>query len=223
MKALFFDLDGTLTDISRREIETLIETLKHFGVDVSKANVKKIYAEMPSYVEVLEKLGLKLADEVFRYLTSSFVKKYRLAVARKGVKSTLKTLSEKYVLACVTSRETFSEVIHELNFLGIDHLFSFVVARDIAAKHFGLDYLPFSPFYDQRKRLYQCALELARCSAQEAVVIGDMERELKPAKELGITTIGIIAHQARKNELEETSDFLISDITQLLNVLPTIG
>ncbi|MEM3011463.1 MAG: HAD family phosphatase [Candidatus Bathyarchaeia archaeon] len=222
MKALLFDLDGTLTDISRREIETLFDTVNHFGLNVSRAEVEKIYFQMPSYVEVLEKFGLRLSDEVFHYLTSSFVKNYPLAVAREGVKSMLKTLSEKYVLVCVTSRETLTEVTWELNFLGINHLFDFVVARDVAAKHFGLDFIPFSPFYEQRKMLYQCALELANCSPREAIVIGDMERELKPAKELGITTIGIVAHEARKNELEEASDFLISNIAELQGVLSKI-
>jgi len=36
---------------------------------------------------------------------------------------------------------------------------------------------------------------------------------------LGIVTIGLVTYKARKNELQETSDFLISNITQLQNLL----
>jgi FMN phosphatase YigB (HAD superfamily) len=46
-----------------------------------------------------------------------------------------------------------------------------------------------------------------------------MGRELKPAKELGITTIGLVTNEARENELREASDFLISNIKQLQNLL----
>lgn len=46
-----------------------------------------------------------------------------------------------------------------------------------------------------------------------------MGRELKPAKELGITTIGLVTYEARKNELQDASDILISSITRLQNVL----
>jgi len=219
MKALFFDLDGTLTDISRREIETLFDTVNHFGLKASRLDVKKVYFQVPSYVEVLQKFGLELTDEVFNYLSSTFIKKYRLSVVRKGAKSLLEGLWGKYLLVCVTSRETLAEVIRELEFLRINGFFNHVVTRDVAAKHFGLNVLSFFPFNEHRRKLYECALALAKCSPSGAVVIGDMARELKPARELGITTIGLVAHKARENELQETSDYLISDITQLKNVL----
>jgi len=93
MKALFFDLDGTLTDISQREIETIYDTVNHFGLRVSRAEVKKIYAQMPSYVEVFKKFGLELTGPVFHYVASGFIRRYFLSVVRSGVESTLKVLS----------------------------------------------------------------------------------------------------------------------------------
>jgi len=62
---------------------------------------------------------------------------------------------------------------------------------------------------------------MARCSPNDT--IGDMGSELRPAKELGMTTIGLVTYGARKNELREKSDFLISRITQLQNVLDELG
>jgi len=219
VKVLFFDFDGTLTDINQREIEVIYDTVNHFGLRVSKNRVKHLCARTPSYIAVFQKLGVELTDAAIRYWTSAFIKRYRLSVVRRGVESTLKALSKKYPLDCVTSRETLAEVIRELRFLHIDSWFNHVVTRDVAAKHFGLSSLPFFPFHEQRRKLYECALALSKCAPNDAVVIGDMGRELKPAKELGITTIGLKTYKARESELRETADFLISSVTQLRDVL----
>jgi len=120
---------------------------------------------------------------------------------------------------CVTSRETAEEVIEELTFHQLAQFFKRIVTRDVAAKHFGLVSIPFFPFHEQRRKLYQCALALSTCLPSDAVVIGDEGRELAPARELGMATVGILTRKTRRNELRTTSDFLISSITQLQNVL----
>ena len=220
MKALFFDFDGTLTDIHQREIEVIYDTVNHFGISVSKARVKQLCSQLPSYTDVFKETGLELTEEAIEYWTASFVKRYHLSVLRKDVKPTLKTLSKMSTLHCVTSRETVAEVANEMRFFQIDEMFNHVVTRDVAAKHFGLDSFPFFPYHEHRKRLYQCALAMAKSNPKDAVVIGDMGRELKPARELGITTVGLVTYESRKEELREASDFMVSNIAQLSKTLP---
>lgn len=219
MKALFIDLDGTLTDILQREVEAIYDTANHFGLKVSRTKVRQLCIDKPSYFGVIQELGLELTGDLIDYWTSAFVNRYQLSILRKGTKSTLKTLSQEYKLFCVTSRESVAEVILELNFLGLEGLFKQVVTREVAAKHFRLSTLPFVPFHMQRKKLYECALALADCNSEDAIAIGDMGRELKPAKELGISTIGLLTCKARENELREVADFLIPNITHLQNIL----
>jgi phosphoglycolate phosphatase-like HAD superfamily hydrolase len=219
MKILMFDLDGTLTDISRRGTEAICDTLNHFGVKASKTRVKQLRVQLPSYFDVFQKLGLEVTDDVVRYLTSAFVQRYQMSVVRKGVKPTLALLSRRYTLVCVTSRETAEEVIEELTFHRLAQFFKRIVTRNVAAKHFGLVSIPFFPFHEQRRKLYQCALAQSTCPSSDAVVIGDEGRELAPARELGMATIGILTRKTRRNELQAASDFLISNITQLQNVL----
>jgi len=219
VRALFFDFDGTLTDINQREIEVIHDTVNHFGLRVSKTRVRQLVSQTPSYIDVFKRLGVELTETAINYWTSAFVERYHLSVLRRGVESTLKALSEKYTLVCVTSRATLAEVIQELRFLRIDGLFKHVVTRDVAAKHLGVTSIPFFPFHEQRRKLYECALAIVNCGPKSVVVVGDMGRELGPAKELGITTIGLVTYEARKNELREKSDFLISGLTQLQNVL----
>jgi len=219
MKALFFDLDGTLIEINRREVEVIHETLNHFGLKVSKTRVKRLCSQESSYMDVYRKLELELNDDALQYWTSVFVKNYRLSMVRKGVKSTLKALAERHAILCVTSRETAEEVLRELKFQGIDSLFDHIVTRDTAARHLKQASIPFFPFHEQRRKLYECALALVGCSSNDAVAIGDMGRELRPAKDLGIITVGLITYKGRKKELEEASDFLISRMTRLRSVL----
>lgn len=219
MKTLFFDFDGTLIDISQREIEVISDTLNHFGFKTSKTKVKQLCAQTPSYMDVFKKLGFELTDAALDYWTSAFVKGYQFSMVRRGADSTLKALSRKYTLACVTSRETVAEVTRELRFLRLDRFFNHVVTRDAAAKHLGLASLPFFPFSEQRRKLYEATLAITHSEPGDAVAIGDMGRELEPARELGITTIGLVTYKARKEELQRTSDFLISRITQLPNLL----
>ncbi len=219
MKALFFDFDGTLTDINQREIEVIHDTVNHFGIPVSKNRVKQLCVQLPSYTDVFKETGLELTGEAVKYWTAVFVKRYPLSMLRKGVEPTLKALSKISTLICVTSRETRAEVIKELKFLYIHELFNHIVTRDVAAKHFGLNSLPFFPYHKQRKRLYQCALAIAKSSPEDTVVIGDMGKELVPAQELGITTVGLVTYESRKEELQQASDFVISSINQLPKTL----
>jgi phosphoglycolate phosphatase-like HAD superfamily hydrolase/DNA-binding transcriptional ArsR family regulator len=220
MKSLFFDLDGTLIDITQREIEVIYDTVNHFGIPVSKSKVEQLCIQLPSYTDVFKQLGLEPTNNAVKYWTAAFVKRYRFSVLREGVESTLKSLSKRNTLMCVTSRETLAEVIKELKFFGIGELFQHIVTRDVTAKHFGLASLPLFPYHEQRKKLYQCALAVARSRSENAVAIGDSAGELKPARELGIATVGLITYEARRSELQRASDFLISSVTQLRKIIP---
>ena len=225
--AVFFDLDGTLIDISRREVYAVQDAASYFGVEVSRVKVKRLLEEfsigshelrLDLFSSVFGALGLTSTDQTLQYLISSFLKRYNLSVLPTGTKETLKSLSKKYELLCVTSRETLAEVELELRFLGISRLLSEVVTREVAANHFGLDFIPFTPFKEQRRKLYECALVMVDCHPSEVLVVGDMACELIPAKEMGMMTVGLLSDREKEEDLRETSDYLISSITQLRSI-----
>lgn len=148
-----------------------------------------------------------------------FVKRYNLSILIEGMKSTFNILSQEHALFCVTSRESVAEVLSELDFFGLEGVFSQVVTREVAAGHFGLSSLPFLPFYKQRRKLYQCALTLANCNPEDAIVVGDMTSELKPAKELGIITVGLLTEKAKESGLREVADYVIPSIRHLPSII----
>ena len=164
IKAIFFDFDGTLTDISKREVYAIHHTVNHFGLTVSTVQVKQLLNNIMlvsiCYTDIYKALGLTLTDEVVEYWTSAFNKRHRLSILRKGTRDTLKNLSRKYEILCVTSRETLAEVELELEYLELEKLFDYIVTREVAADYFRLQSIPFLPFHVQRKKLYECALEM---------------------------------------------------------------
>ena len=228
LKAIFFDLDGTLTDISEREMHAIKDTASHFGVETPIADLRKIFdrcARKPHkqrlalFADILESLNLTFSDQMTEYLIASFLDRSDLTLARRGTGDTLKRLSTAYELLCVTSRETCEEVQGELKFLGLDEMFNGIVTRQVAADHLGLETLPFRPFKQQRTKLYECALDIVGLRPSEVLVVGDMVSELEPAIEMGMKTVGILSNRERKEDLREVSDHLISDMTELISIL----
>lgn len=219
LRAVFFDLDGTLTDITNREVYAIHDAANHFGLKISRARVKQLLDDImtnrSSYEDIYKALGLALTDEVVEYWTSAFLERCSLSVLRPGAKSTLRALFGRYKLLCVTSRETLAEVESELEFLTLGKLFDNIVTREVAAKHFGLRSLPFVPFQEQRRKLYECALEMSGCHPNEVLVVGDMASELGPAKEMGITTVGLLTDKGKEADLRDVSDHLIPRIAHL--------
>ena len=208
-----------MTDILEREVEAIYDTTTHFGLESSKTEVRQLCFERPSYSEVIRGLGLELTEEIFDYWSSAFVKRYPLSVLREGTKPTLDSLSQEYTLFCVTSRESVAEVKSELNFFDLEDAFSQIVTREVAARHFGLPHLPFVPFHEQRRKLYECALVLVDCHSVDALVVGDMASELRPAKHLGILTVGLLTEKAKETELKEVADYVIPDLRRLHKIL----
>jgi phosphoglycolate phosphatase-like HAD superfamily hydrolase len=228
IKTVFFDLDGTLTDILERETHAIHDTVNHFGLRISWEEVRSLlyqvstgWREVRSYSDIFDILGVELNDHVIGYWTSAFLKRYRLSILRRGTKSTLKALSRRLTLFCVTSRETLAEVEMELEFLGLGKFFEQIVTREVAAKRFGLRSIPFLPFEQQRKMLYECALVIADCPCDQVLVIGDMASELKPAKEIGMATVGLITDKGKQADLRKVSDELIPNIAQLKRIFKT--
>lgn len=71
--------------------------------------------------------------------------------------------------------------------------------------------------------IFEIALSKAKCSGNNAVMIGDrIDNDIVPAKTIGMKTIwirqGFACYQQPRNE-NETADFTVDKLTQLLNIL----
>ncbi len=226
LKAILFDLDGTIFDITERDSFACYEALCQLGYNVSLERVKLLYHRGMGRTGIVEELGIKLTkketeDFIMARFTSFTNVENALKLTRihKGAYSVLASLARKFKLILVTSRGTLSSVEEELKRFEIEKFFDLIVTRQVAASYYGLPDIPLLPFREQRAKLYKCVIGLTKIESKDLLCIGDSVGELEPAKKLQIKTIGVLTGMSNKEEMESASIFTIQDITQLVGIL----
>jgi len=225
VKAILFDLDGTIFDITERDAFARYQALNQIGYSVSLHRVKQHYRYGIGRLGIAKKLEIKLSEEEKEYVRTCFnffadrETAQNLTKTHTGAHDTLATLSKKYRLFLVTSRKTLSSTEEELEWFQIRKFFTLIVTREVAARYHGVKDIPLLPFREQRKKLYECVIGLTKIDPKNMLCIGDSIGELQPARELGIKAIGVLTGFDSKENMEEASIPTIHDITQLVMIL----
>jgi len=142
-----------------------------------------------------------------------------LTKIHQGAYDVLSTLSKRFSLVIVTSRDILSSTEEELENFNIRKFFTLVVTREVAAKYHGVKEIPLLPFQEQRKKLYECAIGLTKIDPGDMLCIGNSVGELESAKKLGIKTIGVLTGFSSKEDMEKASISTIQDLTHLVKIL----
>ncbi len=228
-KAIIFDLDGTIFDILERDALARYRALNELGYNVSLEEVNSHYRYGLGRMGIVEILGIAMTEkEAKKYVELSFVhfmKKEASSLTKMhdGAYDMLSALFKKYKLVIVTSRDALSSTEEELERFDIRRFFTLVVTREVAAKYHGVSEMPLLPFHEQRRRLYECTLGLARLQPEDVLCVGDSVGELEPARELRIETIGVLTGFSSKGDFERASISTIQDLTQLVKVLEQLN
>lgn len=180
MAAIFFDLDGTLTDSSEGITKCAQLALRHFGIEVAdRASLTDFIG--PPLRETFPKRGVP-ADRVEeavrkfreRYLT---VGKFENA-PYPGIREVLETLKEKgYALYVATSKpeETAREILHKFE---LASYFNIICGADMAGKR------------DEKDKVI--AWLLSQIPREETIImVGDTDFDVLGAKAHGIPCIGV--------------------------------
>jgi len=226
VKAILLDLDGTIFDIAERDAFARHRALNDLGYDVTLDDVKKHYRRGIGTMGIIKELGIKFTEkEEKEYIEASFAhftnreNALNLTKIHAGAYDVLSTLSKKYKLVLVTSRNTFSSTEEELRWFNIKAFFTLIVTREVAARHYGVKDIPLLPFQEQRTKLYKCAIELTKMDTREMVCVADAVGEIEPAKKLGIRTIGVLTGFSSKEDMENASIPTIKDLSELVRIL----
>jgi len=225
VKAILFDLDGTIFDITERDAFARHKALRELGYDVSLDEVKQHYHYGIGRLGPVKELGIKFTEkEEEEYIKASFAhftEKEALGLTRihNGAQNVLCALSKRLRLAVVTSRDALSSTEEELEDFDIRKFFALIVTREVAAKYHGVKEIPLLPFQEQRRKLYECAIGLAKVDPGDTLCVGDSAEELEPARELGIMTIGVLTGFSSKEDMEKVSISTIQDLTHLVRIL----
>jgi phosphoglycolate phosphatase-like HAD superfamily hydrolase len=226
VKAILFDLDGTIFDISERDAFARYRALNDLGYDVSLDDVRKHYRQGIGSMGIVKKLGIKFTEEEEReYVEASFAHFTDRENALDFTKihadayDVLSTLYKKYKLVLVTSRNILKSTEEELEWFNIKAFFTLIVTREVAANYYGVKDIPLLPFQEQRTKLYKCAIGLTRIDPEEMLCVADAVSEIEPAKKLGIKTVGVLTGFSSKKDMENASIPTVKHLAELAKIL----
>lgn len=176
LKALVFDLDGTLLDSFAAHWEAYRIMFGRFGVQITKESFLSSYS--PNWYETYQAMGLpkeawKIADEY--WLEAAAQQTPNLF---PGVERSLSQLAGWYKLGLVTSGSK-SRVARDLERTGINAVFEAVITGD--------DVLQPKPAPQGLER----ALGRLKVQPHEAVYIGDAQADYEMARAAKVQFIGV--------------------------------
>lgn len=207
LKAVLFDLDGTLRDTTEIVYVAIEETLEHH--DVPKPTREELYPHIhhhsivhsvfsphidyePWLAVYREKLGLGWMDAPFHDGTEKLLAELQ---------------SEGYQLAIVTSAE-YDRTKEYLRYRGIDGYFSAV-----AAVREGVRPKP-------EPDLIHDALDQLGYQAHQAIMVGDMMADVEAAHAAGVKCVGITHGFSTRKDLKKAgADYMIDYLSEVPLVL----
>ncbi|MFC4174940.1 HAD family hydrolase [Microvirga sp. GCM10011540] len=185
IKAVIFDVDGTLIDTVDLHAAAWVEALKHFGFEVAfqdmRAQIGKggdqiLHGLLPPAL-VSEK-----GEEIREFRTNLFKSDYLpRARAFPGVRDLFETLRDRGKRVVLASSGKEDEVEHYKEIANIADLVEDATSSDDAERS--------KPFPD----IFRAALaKLGPLTAEEVVVVGDTPYDAEAARKAGIRSVGVL-------------------------------
>jgi HAD superfamily hydrolase (TIGR01509 family) len=210
LKAIIFDVDGTLVDSNNLHVEAWQQAFKRYGKEIAFEDVHKQMGKggdqlMPVFCspEELNSYGSELEKQRVDLFANQYLPRVKPFPKVRELFERIKNDGFRIVLA---SSATEDEVETHKKNLGIKDLLETSTSADDAEKS--------KPHPD----IFQAALSrLGNAKPEEAVVIGDTPYDVIAASKAGIQTIGLLSGGFTEDELRETGAVEIyRDIADLL-------
>ena len=213
VKALCFDVDGTLSDTDDLYIQkvTLFFPRILFKEPARAARRFIMWIEAPgnALLGLADRLGID--DEMVAIINWLSLrrrhspKKFMLV---PGVDETLKLLHGRYPMAVVSARDEKGTMAF-LEQFGLVKYFD-VIVTGLSAKHT-------KPYPDP----ILLAAQKMNISPENCLMIGDTTVDIRAGKSAGAQTVGVLCGFGEEPELQKMgADLILQDTTKLLDVLP---
>ena len=185
IKAIVFDLDGTLVDSVDYHTEAWVKAFQEYGYDFSFDRLREQIGKGSEYIigELLssdeaEKLESQIAGYRKQYYQDNLLEKVRPFPKVKELFEAIKADNLKIVLASSARQET---IAHYTKLLEIEDLIDGATSTDDVPKS--------KPEPD----IFASALEkLANITSEEVIVVGDSPYDAMAANKISLPTIGVL-------------------------------
>ena len=214
IKAIIFDLDGTLVDSVDYHTEAWVKAFQKYGYDFSFNKLRQQIGKGSEYIigdllspKDAEKLESDIAQYRKQYYQNNLLEKVQPFPKVKELFQKIKADEMKIVLASSARKET---IAHYKQLLEIEDLIDGATSTDDVEKS--------KPEPD----IFAAALEkLADISTEEVIVVGDSPYDAIAAGKVNLRTIGVLCGGFERETLTEAGCIAIyQDPADLLNNYP---
>lgn len=208
-KAIFFDLDGTLTNPEEGILNSIQYAADYYGVATVRENLKK-YIGPPLVDTFKELIGEDKAEEA--------VEKYRERFAAGGgmyeneiyphVRQTLAVLKDKGYILCTASSKPQIFVDKILEHFDIKKYFDFVGGASLDGT------------ISKKEDVINLVLQQTGIENSQVLMVGDRKFDLEGARRMNMDAVGVLYGFGSYEELSACKNVaLIDDITELERIL----
>ncbi len=215
IKAVIFDLDGTIVDFNidfkaaRTEVMNLL-TQQDLPSSLVSVN-ESVFVTLKKVEKLMKENGkeeqefLKLKEKVIAVVESYEAKAARETNLILGILETLKTLREMKLKIALFTANGEKSTNHILKRFRLRQFFDAIITRESV--------LAVKPDPAHLKT----ALKSLKVEPEEAVVIGDSVRDMECARELKVLAVGVATGFSSIDELARAgADYLASSSTDIL-------
>ena len=203
MKAVIFDIDGTIMDTGKIVMDALLDTLREEGYSHTLADVQSVFG-IPGK-EAVKKLGVDDPEELYRKWYETEWEAMKKAKPFPGIEEAILELSRRGSKLGIVTSKTKEQYKAHFDYLPISPLFEEVVAAEHTERH-----------KPHGEPLQYCLGKLG-VEPKDAIYIGDTKHDYACAKEAG-AKFGLALWGAADREGIE-ADYLFSSPDDILRLL----
>jgi len=209
-KAIFFDLDGTLTNPEEGILNSIQYAADYYGVPTVRADLRK-YIGPPLRDSFIELLGCdeeKAEEAVAKYREYFSPKGLYENEIYPGVRQTLEKLKDMGYVLCTASSKPQKFVDTILEHFDIKKYFDFVGGATMDGR------------ISRKEDVINEVLSKTGFLPEQVLMVGDRKFDLEGAAEFGMDAVGVLYGFGSREELSACRNIgLFERIDQLLEIL----